>query len=172
MNGTLLDSNMCILGPKRPFGGPKTDKYQQGPLKGPQLEKYWFLGWKNCAEVPFVITYISTMYPTMKRTLLDPMVCLLEPTGPFEGPKSCFFWPTSVQKRPFSDWNEPNCCFSIIIFCPTKVLTLLNPNITLLMPTGSFKGPKYDEMLICGPKKVRRSFLCNYRKPNCSLFKY
>ena len=26
MIGTLLDPNMCLSGPKRPFGGPKTDQ--------------------------------------------------------------------------------------------------------------------------------------------------
>ena len=41
MNGTLLDPYMCLLGPKRPLGGPKTNKY-------------WFLDQKSSAQVPFV----------------------------------------------------------------------------------------------------------------------
>ena len=43
MIGTLLDPNMCLSGPKRLFGGPKTD----------QILIFWP---KRCAQVPYVTT--------------------------------------------------------------------------------------------------------------------
>ena len=43
INGAILNTNMCLLGPKKLFWGPKT-------------EKIWFLGRKRCAPVPFLNT--------------------------------------------------------------------------------------------------------------------
>ena len=105
---TLLDPNMCHLGPKWPFGGPKT--YQIlffGPKKlstGP-LSNYRGPNWCKM---------ISTNYPTMSGTHLDPHTCLLGPKRPFLGPKTdqiLNFWPTKVNMGPLCNYRGPNCFF-------------------------------------------------------------
>ena len=53
MIGTLLDPNMCLSGPKRPFGGPKIDKIQ---ILGPKKVCFDF-GGLNIAKLIYYLVW-------------------------------------------------------------------------------------------------------------------
>ena len=105
----------------------------------------------------------------MNGTLLDPNMCLLGPKGPFWGPKTdkiLIFGLKKVHTGPLSNYRGPNWCLSISTDYIIMIGTLLDPNIYLLGPKRPFGGPKMDQTLISGPKKVHMGPLCNFRGPN------
>ena len=51
MIGTLLDRNMCLSGPKRPFEGPKTDQIL---IFGPK-KAYFEFGGLNIAKLIYYL---------------------------------------------------------------------------------------------------------------------
>ena len=71
-----------------------------------------------------------------------------------------------VQKGPLCIYTEPNWCQSISIKYPTMNGSLLDPNMCLLGPKRPFGGPKTNQILIFGPKKVRMGPFSNYKGPN------
>ena len=82
MNGTLLDRNICLLGPKWSFGGPKTDQILIfGPKKVHTAPLCNYRGPNWCYPV-------SNNYQTINGTLLYRNMCLLGPIRPFGGPKT------------------------------------------------------------------------------------
>ena len=90
--------NVCLLGPKWPFGGPTTDQIQIFGAKKvcmAPLSNYRGLNW--CES-------IRTNYQKMNGTLLDRNMCLLGPKRPFGGPETdiiLIFGPKKVHTVPF-----------------------------------------------------------------------
>ena len=88
-----------LLGPKRPFGGPKTDQIF-GPKKlrtGPLCN---FRGLNWCKS-------ISNNYPRLSEILLDPNMCFLGPKRLFGGPQTdqiLIFEPKKLHTGPLCNY--------------------------------------------------------------------
>ena len=65
MIGILLDPNMCLSGPKRPFGGPKTDQIL---IFGPKKVCFEF-GGLNIAKLIYYLVREEHKHYQLYRTV-------------------------------------------------------------------------------------------------------
>ena len=104
----------------------------------------------------------------MNGAILDPNIGRLGPKNPLEAQKRIKHWFFGRKGAHGSlMWlQRAKLCYSISTNYPTMSGTLLDHNMCLLGPKKTFGGPKTDQILIVGPKKVRTAPLCNYRLLN------
>ena len=151
LNWTPLNTNMCILGPTGPFGGPNNC--------------FWV---KKCAkESPLYLKWAKLFF---YHHLLSNwiIVCAFgDPQGALKSQNAGFF---GQQVCKMLHFVPKCCCFSIIIKCSKKCATLLYWMGPFWIPIFAFWDPQghlEGKIPIFGPKSVHKGLFFIQVEPSC-----